>query len=99
MKRAISHLLAFAAGVVAALALTAGKPPLSPTTPNIHRAYYPTGELMIECPLDSAGQLHGEMKTYHPSGRLKSVKQMHHGALGRGLLYSDDAPDEDASRE
>lgn len=96
MKRAISHFLAFVAGIVTAMALSSGRSPVSLAAPQIHRAYYPTGELMIECPLDSSGQLHGEMKTYYPSGRLKSVNDMVHGSLGRGLLYSDERPDDAA---
>lgn len=86
--RFIGTLLAFAAGVLTTLAVTSG-----PRTAEIHRTYYPNGEVETETPLDAKGLPHGDLKSYWPSGRLKSINNMNHGTLGRGRIYEDNVPD------
>jgi hypothetical protein len=54
----------------------------------MHRSYFPTGELHIECPVDDEERFHGEMKTYRRDGRLESSIEMYHGAMDR-VNYSD----------
>lgn len=58
-----------------------------------HRVLYPDGTLQLECPLDSSGQLHGELKMYYPSGRLKSTTDYYRGHIGRGMTYYTDDSD------
>lgn len=60
----------------------------------MHRVLWPNGNVQLECPLDSAGRLHGDLQMYHPSGRLKSVTNYVHGQIGTGESYRDDEPDE-----
>ena len=88
--RFISHALCFVAGLFAALVITATP---SGSTPSMHRVTYPTGELQLECPLDSKGRLHGELRMYYPSGREMSVTPYSHGYPGARSYY-DPVPDE-----
>lgn len=91
--RFVSHFLAFAAGAFTVLALMSPRSPLSMGPADVHRLYYADGSVETECPLDSQGRLHGEMKRFWPSGRLRSIVDMCHGAKGRGILYEDSEPD------
>lgn len=59
----------------------------------IHRLYHDNGQIAVECPLDAAGRMHGEMRSYHPSGRLKRVQDVVHGSMGSGVSYEDDRED------
>lgn len=52
----------------------------------VHTAYYETGELLLECPLDRDGELHGELKMYEKDGSLQSVQQYAHGRIGRVIM-------------
>lgn len=92
--RFISHALCFVAGLFAALVITA-TPSGSATT--MHTVNYPTGELQLECPLDSRGRLHGELKMYYPSSRVMSVTPYSHGYPGTRSYY-DPVPDEAQAR-
>lgn len=61
----------------------------------VHRVYYPgTQNVQLECPLDYRGKLHGEMHTYHPSGRHMRTTVYVHGQVGPGVLYEDLTLDE-----
>lgn len=62
-----------------------------------HRVFYPNGQLWIECPLDSAGRLHGKWMEYHPSGRLKAVFNVSRGQMDGRPSYSDPEPDDGAT--
>lgn len=94
MGRLISHLIAFAAGLFVALALTS-----KPSGPQqFYRTYHANKQVQLECPLDASGLWHGELREYHPSGRLRSVTNVSHGRMGSGTSYEDfepDAPTED----
>ena len=91
----ISHLIAFAAGAFTVFALLSPSSPVALGPAGVHRLYHADGSIETECPLDSQGRLHGEMKRYWPSGRLRSNVHMEHGKFGwRGSIYEDSEPDE-----
>lgn len=91
----VGYVLAFFAGVLSTLAVTS-----SPRHPaDVHRTYHPNGQVDTETPLDAKGLPHGEMKSYWPSGRLRSINHMIHGTLGRGRIYEDNTPDAEEATE
>lgn len=83
--RIISHALCFVAGIIATVIVTAkpGEPPAK------YQKFYLSGQLEEECPLDAKGQMHGELRTYYPSGRLRAVADVVHGQMGAGQSYFD----------
>lgn len=89
MKKLISHGLAFVAGLVVALALADRPASTASRADNVHRAYYPSGALWRECPLDRSGRLHGEMAEYDEEGAVTGVMEMSHGQFVREKSYRD----------
>ena len=90
MRNLVPSLIGFAAGFVLAAFLFTSRP-AGPT--QFYRTHHPNGAVEMEVPLDATGLWHGELRTYHPSGRLRSVTDVNHGAMGRGTSYEDSEPD------
>jgi hypothetical protein len=88
----LRYLLRSSFGVVLLSGIYFGADNLS-APQKMHRVYHDNGNVSVECPLDSAGKFHGEMRTYHPSGRLQSVTDMRHGLMGTGASYRDERSD------
>lgn len=93
MRTAFNLLAGFACGFVLASSLPARIPPL--TASNVCRTFHPNGAVHCEYTVDSCGQMHGDLKCYWPSGRLRTIVDMNHGQMGRGTLYSDETPEAD----
>lgn len=98
MRFLTTHFIAFCVGA-SAMALFSS-PGRSPTddAPKVLRTYYDAAQTMLEseCPLDASGKMHGHARYYWRSGALKSVLDMHHGQIGRGIL--EEHPDVEAQQ-
>ena len=87
MRQLVSHALAFAAGLMVAWAVVDRPSFPAGGTPNVHRAYHPSGALWRECPLDRSGRLHGAMTEYDEEGNVTGVMEMSHGQFVRARSY------------
>src|SRR5690348_1464805 len=96
MRSVITHFLAIVAGFVAACAILS--PPRDGSKsaglfapPAVERTYYDEAKTQVysEAEVDRQGRYHGEMKMYHPSGRLKSTLYFSHGQTAGAAVDHD----------
>lgn len=92
--RFVSHALCVLAGLVAGMVIMAQPGTASKDPPKMFQTHYLNGQVEQECPLDAKGQMHGELRAYYMSGRLRSVTDVVHGQMGRGQSYFDPRLDE-----
>lgn len=92
--RILSHALCVIAGLIAGMVIMAPTGSASKDPPKMYQKHYLSGQVEEECPLDAKGQMHGELRAYYQSGRLRSVTDVYHGQMGKGHSYFDPRLDE-----